>query len=521
MKFKSLTVDFFQGLSTYVGSLVASIEPFLTKNYTEDYNTQPLFLIEGPRGAGQSIIVDAMVERLGFSIHNVDCVELMTANLAAQTETKLAAILAKSTHASLIICFENFEVFGCDQGGQVDLRLVLAFETMLGKFFEKNKTSIIVAIANGEITQWKLRSLFLEVITIKPLSKHERMDNLTWLLKKKHPAFDLIKFTSKAVEKTNGMTFGDLKVLTDNFLHEIHPEDTSMEILLKVFEKESDELFKSCKESSLSIPKVQWSEIGGLAELKEEIQNSIKLPIKHKHLMGKYMKRSGILLHGPPGTGKTLIAKAVATEHQINFLSVQGPELLNMYVGQSEENVRQVFANAKANSPCVVFLDELDSLAPNRGQTSDSGGVMDRVVSQLLAELDAILADSGSQVFILGATNRPDLIDPALLRPGRFDKLLYVGPFSKMDEKVACFQTVSSNFNISEDLTMKKLVEKVNGDVTGAEVYAICSNAWLNAVRRTISKVKDPKAKAGITQKSVVVEMSDFEVALKHIGRGF
>lgn len=264
---------------------------------------------------------------------------------------------------------------------------------------------------------------------------------------------------------------------------------------------------------------VQWSEIGGLADLKEEIQNSIKLPIKHKHLMGKYMKRSGILLHGPPGTGKTLIAKAVATEHQINFLSVQGPELLNMYVGQSEENVRQVFANAKANSPCVVFLDELDSLAPNRGQTSDSGGVMDRVVSQLLAELDAILADPTSQVFVLGATNRPDLIDPALLRPGRFDKLLFVGAFTRKDEKIAVFQTVTSQFSLAKELKIAALADKVKGDVTGAEVYAICSNAWLNAVRKTIAKAKDPKAKAALTQKSVVVDASDFEVALKICGK--
>lgn len=512
------SINFPWGLCSYVGQLVAAIEPFLNKTYVEENNTQPLFLVEGARGAGQIAVVDAMVERLGFSIHYVDCVEIMT-SLAAQTESKLSAVMTRSSaQASLILCFENFEVFGCEHGNQLDLRLILAFETMLDQFFEKNKSSIIVAVANGEIKQSRVRSMFLETVTIKPLSKDERFDILRWLFKQKETLKfsqeEINEFLRRAVEKSNGLIFGDLKILVDNFL--IATLAAGQEQLdINIFERESDELFKSCKEHSLSIPKVQWSEIGGLQELKEEIQNSIKLPIKHKHLMGKYMKRSGILLHGPPGTGKTLIAKAVATEHQINFLSVQGPELLNMYVGQSEENVRQVFSNAKANSPCVVFLDELDSLAPNRGHTADSGGVMDRVVSQLLSELDAILADPNCQVFILGATNRPDLIDPALLRPGRFDKLLYVGPFTKHQEKVSVLETVTSQFVLSPTVSLDDLARKIKRDITGAEIYALCSNAWLNAVRRTISKAKDAKGKGVLNQKSVLVELGDFDTALK------
>lgn len=447
-------------------------------------------------------------------------------SLAAQTESKLSAVLSKSTsHHSLIICFENFEVFGCDHGNQVDLRLVLAFEAKLTQFFSKNKNSVIIAVSNNFITQWKIRSLFLEIVTIKSLSKTERLQVLTWLFERKRnlkiPKEKVCSFLLKAVEKTNGLTYGDLQILVDNFLIQhigkMSQEGNQAELCLKSFEKEADELFKTTKENALSIPKVQWSEIGGLQDLKAEIQNSIKLPIKHKHLMGKYMKRSGILLHGPPGTGKTLIAKAVATEHQINFLSVQGPELLNMYVGQSEENVRAVFTNAKANSPCVVFLDELDSLAPNRGNNADSGGVMDRVVSQLLSELDAILADPNCQIFILGATNRPDLIDPALLRPGRFDKLLYVGAFTKPDEKLAVLETVTSQFKLAKGVSLKDLAKNIKGDVTGAEVYAICSNAWLSAVRRTISKIKDAKLRASLTESNVLVEADDFQEALKSL----
>lgn len=191
-----------------------------------------------------------------------------------------------------------------------------------------------------------------------------------------------------------------------------------------------------------------------------------------------------------------------------------------MYVGQSEENVRAVFANAKANSPCVVFLDELDSLAPNRGNSADSGGVMDRVVSQLLAELDAILADSDCQIFILGATNRPDLIDPALLRPGRFDKLLYVGAFTKLDEKIAVLETVTTSFQLGKKVNLEELAKCMKAEITGAEVYALCSNAWLSAVRKTVGNKKDPKVRENLSKKEVCVDSSDFHEAFKLLGLG-
>nr|KAJ3422545.1 peroxisomal assembly protein [Polyrhizophydium stewartii] len=169
------------------------------------------------------------------------------------------------------------------------------------------------------------------------------------------------------------------------------------------------------------IPNVQWEDIGGLAHVKDAILETIKLPLEHPELFDSGVKkRSGILLYGPPGTGKTLVAKAVATTLSLNFFSVKGPELLNMYIGESEANVRRVFQRARDARPCVVFFDELDSVAPKRGEKGDSGGVMDRIVSQLLAELDGMSDSGGSDVFVIAATNRPDLLDPALLRPGRY-----------------------------------------------------------------------------------------------------
>ena len=150
---------------------------------------------------------------------------------------------------------------------------------------------------------------------------------------------------------------------------------------------------------------------------------------------GGLRRRSGVLLYGPPGSGKTLLAKAVATQCAANFLSVKGPELINMYVGESERQVREAFARGRRAKPCVMFFDELDSLAPARGASGDSGGVMDRVVAQLLAEIDGVQG-GGEDLFVIGATNRPDLLDPALLRPGRLDTLLYVGIAEEPEAKL-------------------------------------------------------------------------------------
>lgn len=194
------------------------------------------------------------------------------------------------------------------------------------------------------------------------------------------------------------------------------------------------------------IPNVQWSDVGGLTHVKDAVVETIQLPLSRPELFAKGLKkRSGILFYGPPGTGKTLLAKAIATEFSLNFFSVKGPELLNMYIGESEANVRRVFQRARDARPCCVFFDELDSVAPKRGNQGDSGGVMDRIVSQLLAELDGMSdgEENGGGVFVIGATNRPDLLDQALLRPGRFDKMLYLGISDTHEKQATILQALT------------------------------------------------------------------------------
>lgn len=242
------------------------------------------------------------------------------------------------------------------------------------------------------------------------------------------------------------------------------------------------------------IPNVGWDDVGGLTNVKDALIETIQLPLERPELFAKGMKkRSGILFYGPPGTGKTLLAKAIATEFSLNFFSVKGPELLNMYIGESEANVRRVFQRARDARPCVVFFDELDSVAPKRGNQGDSGGVMDRIVSQLLAELDGMNGgeENSGGVFVIGATNRPDLLDTALLRPGRFDKMLYLGVSDTHRKQATIMEALTRKFALHPELSLDRVSEQLPLTYTGADLYALCSDAMLKAITRKSTAVDD------------------------------
>lgn len=295
------------------------------------------------------------------------------------------------------------------------------FEAELHNLFVVNKHQfpiIVVGVSNQKETKPLVQRIFLETIRVEPLDKEQRLACLRWMHMTQQmrealhgqrisavplcalhndsmvdPLNDISDVLIAVADKTPGFFYGDLKLLYNNSVRRMKIQQQK-QLNQEMFEHNLAVMQSSFSDSlgAPKVPKVLWSDIGGLAKLKEEIQTSIGLPLKHLHLMGKNLRRSGILLYGPPGTGKTLVAKAVATECNLSFLSVQGPELLNMYVGQSEQNVREVFARARSAAPCVIFLDELDSLAPNRGMAGDSGGVMDRVVSQLMTEMNGMTA---------------------------------------------------------------------------------------------------------------------------------
>ncbi|KAF2636342.1 peroxin 6 [Massarina eburnea CBS 473.64] len=308
------------------------------------------------------------------------------------------------------------------------------------------------------------------------------------LVAKRNRIEALAKTASKELALAEAITIRDIELAGGHFSNSLTKADldSAVEAARKNF---ADAI------GAPKIPNVGWSDVGGLSHVKDAVMETIQLPLSRPELFAKGMKkRSGILFYGPPGTGKTLLAKAIATEFSLNFFSVKGPELLNMYIGESEANVRRVFQRARDARPCVVFFDELDSVAPKRGNQGDSGGVMDRIVSQLLAELDG-MSDGGEGVFVIGATNRPDLLDQALLRPGRFDKMLYLGVSDTHEKQQTILEALSRKFTLHPDLSLQRVAEGLPFTYTGADMYALCSDAMLKAITRQARAV-DEKVKA-------------------------
>lgn len=263
----------------------------------------------------------------------------------------------------------------------------------------------------------------------------------------------------------------------------------------------------SKREGFTTIPNVTWNDIGGLEQLREELYFDIVMPILEPVKLKKIgIERAvGVLLYGPPGCGKTLLAKAVANEARSNFISIKGPELLNKYVGESEKAVRQLFIRARNSSPCIIFFDELDALCPKRSM--DNNAATERVVNQLLTEMDGL--EDRKQVFIIAATNRPDIIDPAMLRPGRLDKLHYVALPSK-DDRLSILITNTRKIPIHPDIDLKDIAfdKKLEG-FSGADLSSLVREAQLHCVKR-VFKMND-------SEEDYKVTIEDFKYAMNNI----
>jgi len=252
----------------------------------------------------------------------------------------------------------------------------------------------------------------------------------------------------------------------------------------------------SKREGFATVPDVSWDDIGALQSVREELSLSVLEPIQHPEkfqALGLPLP-AGVMLYGPPGCGKTLLAKAIANESGANFISVKGPELLDKYVGESERAVRVVFERARSSSPCVVFFDELDSLCPKRGSDGGGGGgVSERVVNQLLTEMDGL--DSRRSVFVIAATNRPELIDPAMMRPGRLDKLLYV-PLPQPNDRVSILKAISGKIKLGPDVDLDVIGRSSRAEgYSGADCAALLREAGL-AVLKESQRHPDKTTKA-------------------------
>ncbi len=414
-------------------------------------------------------------------------------------------------------------------------------ETILGKREQANKEMerrIVAQIMTciDDINDKQFKELNNPVFIIGATSKPEFIDNSMRRSgrfdKEIHIGFPTLEMREKMIRKitenniiSNNVNYYELAKSTPGFLaadlqslvrvaghHSIKRcvENNINIELININEIDFEYAIKiiqptSKREGFSTIPNVSWDNIGGLKDLRNELYYDIVMPILEPNklkLIG-INKAIGVLLYGPPGCGKTLLAKAVANEAKANFISIKGPELLNKYVGESERAIRSLFIRAKNSSPCIIFFDELDALVPKRSNENNNSS--ERVVNQLLTEMDGL--EDRKQIFIIAATNRPDIIDPAMLRPGRLDKLLYV-PLPDGNDRISIIQTLIRNLPIDKNINVLDIFDnkKLDG-FSGADLAALVREAQLSALKNLRLD----------NENDVVIKKEDFEYAISNV----
>lgn len=489
-------------------------------------------LLHGPPGTGKTMLAKAVAGETSSNFTYIGGPEIMS-KFYGESEGKLREIFkeAEDTAPSIIFIDEIDSIAPKrdEVSGEEERRIVAQLLALMDGLKSRGKVVVIGATNRPNSIDEALRrpGRFDREIEIKIPDRNGRLEILQ-IHTRGMPLADDVDL-DRLADLTHGYAGADLSALAKEAamaaLRRILPdvnledEEVPMEVLNKIQVNKEDfrNALKDMQPSTMrevlvEKPNVRWEDIGALEEAKQELKEAVEWPLKYSKVFEHMSARppKGILLYGPPGTGKTMLAKAVATESEANFIAVKGPEFLNKWVGESEKAVRETFRKARQASPCVIFMDEIDSITPQRGTGSDSN-VTERVISQMLTEMDGL--EALNDVVVIAATNRPDIMDPALLRPGRFDKSILIGPPDKVSrEKIFGIHTV--NKPLADDVDLSVLADKTE-NCTGADIAAICNEAVMNAVRKLVKSGNVPNDDE---LNKCKVEMEDFQTALDKMG---
>ncbi len=479
-------------------------------------------LLHGPPGCGKTLLARAVANESEANFFSINGPEIMS-KFYGESEARLREMFQQAQKNSPSIIFiDELDAIAPKREevtGEVERRVVAQLLALMDGLAGRGNLIVVGATNRPGALDPALRrpGRFDREIEIGVPDKKARHEILQIHTRGMPLAEDVD--LKKLTEITHGYTGADLAALAREtamkalrrYLPEINLEEErippsileKMEILMEDFMNAYREITPTAmREVYIEMPTVHWSDIGGLEDVKEELREAVEWPLKTPEVfnrMGIHPPK-GILLFGPPGCGKTLLARAVATESEANFITIKGPEVFSKWVGESEKAIREVFRKGRMAAPSVIFFDEFDSLVPRRGMGYGDSGVTERVISQLLTEMDGIV--TLEDVVVIAATNRPDIVDPAVLRPGRFDRLIYV-PEPDQKARLEIFKIYTKEMPLTKDVDLLQLAG-VTKNYSGADIEALCREAALNALRRDI--------------KSKEVTLTDFQKAREKTG---
>jgi transitional endoplasmic reticulum ATPase len=460
-------------------------------------------LLHGPPGTGKTLLAKALSSETNANFLSISGPEIMS-KFYGESEENLRDIFQQAEeNAPSIILIDEIDSIAPKREevtGEVERRIVAQLLAVMDGLKARGKVVVIGATNRPNAIDPALRrpGRFDREIEIGVPNRKARFE-IMQIHTRGMPMSDDVKL-DRIADLTHGFVGADLAALTReaamNAIRRILPEldlevqSISADILSKLVVT-ADDLTKALREMTpsslrevfIESPNIHWTDIGGLLDAKQELKEAIEWPMKYPLLFKQTGAKppKGILLYGPPGTGKTMLARAVATESEANFISVKGPEFMSKWVGESEKAIRETFRKAKQAAPCIIFFDEIDSIAQIRGSDSDSRAT-DRIISQMLSEIDGL--EELHNITVIAATNRPDIIDPALLRPGRIDRLIYIAPPDR-NSRSEILKVHTANTPLDGDVDLDTLADDTE-DFTGADLASVCNEAMIFAIREFV-----------------------------------